>query len=69
MNAMLERKRSRGMGKYARLSILFVFVGLMIMVIVVFKKYQLFKVPGVLQEPDEDFAGILIRTVNIPFLP
>jgi UPF0755 protein len=37
---MLERKRTRGAGKYVRLSLLIVFVGLMISVIVVFKKYQ-----------------------------
>jgi UPF0755 protein len=37
---MLERKRSRGTGKYVRLSILVVFLGLMIMVVVVFQKYQ-----------------------------
>lgn len=37
---MLERKRTRGAGKYVRLSLLVVFVGVMISVIVVFNKYQ-----------------------------
>ncbi len=37
---MLERKRTRGAGKYVRLSLMVVFVGLMISVIVVFNKYQ-----------------------------
>jgi len=37
---MLERKRTRGGSKYIRISLLVVFVGLMISVIVVFRKYQ-----------------------------
>ena len=37
---MLERRRSRGAGKYMRLSILIVFLGLMVMVVVVYQKYQ-----------------------------
>lgn len=37
---MLERKKTRGAGKVARLSLLVVFVGLMISVIIVFSKYQ-----------------------------
>ena len=37
---MLERRRTRGAGKYLRGSLLVVFVGLMISVIVVFGKYQ-----------------------------
>ncbi len=36
----MERNRSRGAGKYVRLSILVVFLGLMILVVVVFQKYQ-----------------------------
>ncbi|MDF1573104.1 MAG: endolytic transglycosylase MltG [Bacteroidales bacterium] len=37
---MLERKRTRSAGKVVRLSLLVVFVGLMVSVIVVFSKYQ-----------------------------
>jgi UPF0755 protein len=37
---MLERKRTRGAGKVVRLSLLIVFVGLMVSVIIVFNKYQ-----------------------------
>jgi len=37
---MLERKRTRAAGKYLRISLLIVFVGVMISVIVVFNKYQ-----------------------------
>ncbi|MEX0988099.1 MAG: endolytic transglycosylase MltG [Bacteroidales bacterium] len=37
---MFERNRSRGAGKYIRISLLVVFVGLMISVIIVFNKYQ-----------------------------
>jgi UPF0755 protein len=37
---MLERRRTRGGSKYVRLSLLVVFVGLMVSVIVVFNKYQ-----------------------------
>jgi len=37
---MLERKRTRGAGRYVRLSLLIVFVGLMVSVIVIFGKYQ-----------------------------
>lgn len=37
---MLERKRSSGASKYVRISLLVVFVGLMVSVIIVFSKYQ-----------------------------
>ena len=37
---MLERKRTRGTAKYLRISLLIVFVGVMISVIIVFNKYQ-----------------------------
>lgn len=37
---MLERKRTKGSGRVARISLLIVFVGLMISVIIVFNKYQ-----------------------------
>jgi len=37
---MLERKRTRGAGRVVRLSLLIVFVGLMVSVIIVFNKYQ-----------------------------
>ena len=37
---MLERKRTRGANKYMRISLLVVFLGLMITVVVVFSKYQ-----------------------------
>ncbi|MCA1746303.1 MAG: endolytic transglycosylase MltG, partial [Bacteroidales bacterium] len=37
---MLERRRTRGGSKYVRISLLVVFVGLMVSVIVVFSKYQ-----------------------------
>ena len=37
---MLERKRTRSAGKVVRLSLLVVFVGLMVSVIIVFNKYQ-----------------------------
>jgi len=37
---MLERKRTRSAGKVVRLSLLVVFVGLMVSVIIVFSKYQ-----------------------------
>ncbi len=37
---MLERRRTRGAGRYVRLSLMVVFVGLMISVILVFGRYQ-----------------------------
>ncbi len=37
---MLERKITKGAGRYARISLLIVFVGLMTSVIIVFNKYQ-----------------------------
>lgn len=55
---MLERKRSRGMGKYVRLSILVVFLGLMILVVVVFQKYQNIFTANV--EIDNDYEFLYI---------
>ncbi len=56
---MLERKRSKGAGRYARLSLLVVFVGLMISVIVVFSKYQdIFNENVEIQDADHKFLYI-----------
>lgn len=55
---MLERKRTRGAGKYVRLSLLVVFVGLMISVIVVFRKYQNVFSENVKLEEDHVFLYI-----------
>lgn len=52
---MLERKRSRSAGKYVRLSILVVFLGLMILVIVVFQKYQNIFTSNVALDSDYEF--------------
>lgn len=57
---MIERKRSRGAGKYVRLSILIVFLGLMIMVVVVFQKYQNVYTSNV--EIDSDYSLFYIPT-------
>lgn len=57
---MLERKRTRGNSKYVRLSILLVFLGLMIVVIVVFQKYQNIFTSNV--ELDSDYKIFYVST-------